>query len=69
MSDVIDHANDHAERDLALRIAAATAPKPPGLDECEECGEEISPLRKSMGARRCITCQEAHEHRQRTHAR
>jgi RNA polymerase-binding transcription factor DksA len=61
--DVIDRANDLAAEDLAHRIAAATRAKPRGPAECDDCGDTISDLRRDLGARRCITCQEAHEHR------
>lgn len=62
MTDIIDQANQHAEQMLALQIAQATRAKPRGPAECD-CGEEISELRRDLGATRCITCQEAHEHR------
>lgn len=68
MADVIDIANDRAERDLALRIAAVTQAKGPGRSECDDCGEPISPLRQQLGAVRCIDCQQAAEHHQRTRA-
>lgn len=62
MTDIIDQANDHAEKMLALQIAQATAPKPRGPAECDRCDEPISDLRRDLGARLCITCQERHEH-------
>lgn len=54
MSDNIDHASDLEQRDRDIAIAKATAPKGPG-------GEDISPLRQSLGARLCIDCQEIKE--------
>lgn len=61
--DVIDRANDLAAEDLAHRIAAATRAKPRGPAECDDCGDAISDLRRDLGARLCLHCQSAQEHR------
>jgi RNA polymerase-binding transcription factor DksA len=61
MTDIIDQANDHAEKMLAIQIARATQPKPRGLPACEDCGDAISEQRQDLGARLCVTCQGAAE--------
>ena len=63
MTDLIDQANDHAEKMLEIQIARATQTKPRGLSECERCGEPISDIRRDLGACLCIGCQEIHEHK------
>jgi RNA polymerase-binding transcription factor DksA len=66
--DVVDHANEIAEQDLARRIANATRPRQRGPEACD-CGEPISELRRNIGAERCIDCQTAHEHQARSRAK
>jgi RNA polymerase-binding transcription factor DksA len=63
MADVIDQANERAAADLASQIAEATRPKPRGPEHCEACDEPISDLRRDLGARLCIDCQQREEHR------
>ncbi|HCK4599991.1 TPA: TraR/DksA C4-type zinc finger protein [Pseudomonas aeruginosa] len=52
--DIVDIANDYAERELAER-----------LYECEDCGEEIPLARRSIipGVRKCRDCAERAERR------
>ena len=69
MADEVDHANMHVELDLQLRIAEATRPRGPGLAECEECDEPISEFRQMLGARRCVYCQQVHEHHEKQRMR
>ena len=65
MSDDIDLAQSHEEMHRAHALAAIERQRSrqTGLPECIECGEEISPLRQSIGATRCIDCQTDHEQR------
>ena len=60
MADIIDHANDQAERSLAIHLHNATAARAHqrGCAECTDCGEPITPLRQSVGAVLCIDCQQ-----------
>ena len=61
MTDIVDIANNYADAERERAIADMRANRKPGLSECEECGEPISGLRKSMGATLCIFCQDKHE--------
>lgn len=69
MTDTIDQASELEQRERDAAIRHATAPKGPGAPECDYCGEEISPLRQSMGARLCIECQRVVETSQKHRAR
>lgn len=53
MSDIIDDANDRAERDLAMQIKAArSVVVQPHSDECLNCGEPSLP----GGSFCCVEC-------------
>lgn len=63
MPDFIDHVQDRAlaeqeQREKLCRIETR------GLSACVECDAAISPLRQSLGAVRCLGCQEDFEHEQ-----
>lgn len=61
MTDEIDTANEHIERELAQRINAARNPKPmPRNTECLNCGERVE-----VGRFCCKECADDHEHRAR----
>ena len=65
MSDDLDLAQSHEEMHRAHALAAIERQRSrqTGLPECKDCGEEISPLRQSMGAELCIDCQTETEQR------
>ena len=75
MSDDVDRAQtlETFGRDLALRQALGRVetirPSRPGI--CVDCADPIETGRLAArpGARRCLTCQEAHERVRRNHAR
>lgn len=63
MTDLVDQANDLAEREreslIARRVALATAPgNPADLADCLDCGGEVDPRRRAALPRvdRCIDC-------------
>ncbi len=61
MTDIIDVANDQAERERAIAIKAITnRPRGPALSHCLECGDPIPAARQqaALGCELCITCQE-----------
>ena len=55
---------DDTVKDALLRARAALAARE-GLEECEECGEEIPAARRKAlpGARTCVACQSARDAR------
>ena len=59
MTDLIDQAQQHEEMHRAHALAAIERQreKQTGLPHCVECGNDISPLRMSMGALLCVECQ------------
>ncbi|HHM7506314.1 TPA: TraR/DksA C4-type zinc finger protein [Pseudomonas aeruginosa] len=65
MSDIVDLANDYAERELADRLYARVRYVGDSLPECEDCGEEIPVARRSIvpGVRKCQDCAELAERR------
>ncbi|MFN3858407.1 MAG: TraR/DksA C4-type zinc finger protein [Caulobacter sp.] len=70
MSDVLDAAQAVEERERHASIARvrSAACLPPASDgDCIDCGDEIDPDRRRVlpGARRCLTCAEARERRER----
>ncbi|HBO3184020.1 TraR/DksA family transcriptional regulator [Pseudomonas aeruginosa] len=60
MSDIVDLANDYAERELAERLYSRVKYVGESLHECEDCGEEIPVARRALvhGVRKCLSCQE-----------
>jgi RNA polymerase-binding transcription factor DksA len=62
----LERAGEVVEAELESVIARhrAQVDASAGRPECE-CGETISPLRQSLGASRCVECQERHEQRRR----
>lgn len=61
MTDIIDNANDQAERERLRAIQAITGrPRRPSLSHCLECGSEIPAARQQAapGCELCVTCQE-----------
>ena len=60
MADDVDVANDYAETERQRQVANMLASIGKGRSECD-CGESISELRKSYGARRCMLCQSKYE--------
>ena len=73
MGDVIDRANDLAEREResALAAACASLATGPGSAECRECGDAIPPdRRKALPATTmCVGCAEIAEAREAQFAR
>ncbi len=65
MSDIVDIANDYAERELAERLYFRVQYVGESLCECEECGEEIPVARRAIipGVRKCRDCAELEERR------
>jgi phage/conjugal plasmid C-4 type zinc finger TraR family protein len=69
VSDVIDSANELAQRHLDAALAAR--PRPVMLrhmtDECVDCGDEIPPARRAAipDAAYCVPCQEKHDRAER----
>ncbi|HEJ5874564.1 TraR/DksA C4-type zinc finger protein [Pseudomonas aeruginosa] len=63
--DVIDIANDYAERELAELLYSRVKYVGESLHECEDCGEEIQLARRSIipGVRKCRDCAELAERR------
>ncbi|ELC0892977.1 TraR/DksA family transcriptional regulator [Pseudomonas aeruginosa] len=55
--DIVDIANDYAERELAERLYSRVKYVGESLSECEDCGEEIP------GVRKCRECAELAERR------
>lgn len=56
------------ERQIRAKLADLT----PAIDtECEDCGDEIPPLRKAAApwTKRCVSCQDLEDKKQRTHRR
>ncbi|WP_374569671.1 TraR/DksA C4-type zinc finger protein [Phenylobacterium sp.] len=75
MSDDLDLAQRHEEfrRGHALSAAQARARQvlgPAAPNACVDCGDDIDEERRAAApaARRCLTCQEALERRQRLHS-
>lgn len=68
MADEADMAQARAELELDL-ILGARKPAAPGRDDCRECGEPITPLRRDLGAHLCLDCQAAAELIQKTTGR
>jgi RNA polymerase-binding transcription factor DksA len=64
MPDFMDYVQDRVLQDLDVAVAQVTT-RPPGLPECVLCDAPISELRQGLGARLCLTHQEAHERQQR----
>lgn len=60
MTDLADQASEAEEHDRTRAIANATR-RSQGQPNCDNCDEPISDLRQSLGATRCIDCQEAYE--------
>ncbi|AEX55949.1 TPA: TraR/DksA family transcriptional regulator [Pseudomonas aeruginosa] len=58
--DIVDIANDYAERELAERLYSRVKYVGESLSECEDCGEEIPVARRELvpGVRKCLSCQE-----------
>ncbi len=58
--DIVDIANDYAERELAERLYSRVKYVGDSLPECEDCGEEIPVARRELvpGVRKCLSCQE-----------
>ncbi|HBN9790697.1 TPA: TraR/DksA family transcriptional regulator [Pseudomonas aeruginosa] len=58
--DIVDIANDYAERELAERLYSRVKYVGESLHECEDCGEEIPVARRELvpGVRKCLSCQE-----------
>ena len=70
MSDDVDRAQEFEtfRRELGLRAARsglAHLTHPSGFGLCDGCGDPIEAARRKAcpGARRCLSCQEAHEYR------
>lgn len=63
--DIIDIANDYAERELAELLYSRVKYVGESLHECEDCGEEIQLARRSIipGVRKCRDCAELAERR------
>ena len=57
MPDFMDHVQELALREQEQQAANCRAASRIGLDACFECGETIAPMRKQMGANRCVECQ------------
>lgn len=51
------------QQDDALARIERERERKAGLPECVRCGEAISALRQSLGARLCLECQEEDERR------
>ncbi|EMF0961818.1 TraR/DksA family transcriptional regulator [Pseudomonas aeruginosa] len=61
--DIVDIANDYAERELAERLNARVQYihyLGEGLADCDDCGEETPVARRALvpGVRKCLSCQE-----------
>lgn len=73
MGDVIDRANDLAERERESALAAARARTAtgPGRAECQECGDAIPPARRKAlpSSTLCVGCAEIAEARGAQYAR
>ena len=71
MKDIIDKANEQAQRHRDAAIAAARlkqqALMPSDATDCEDCEKPIGEQRKQYmpSATRCITCQGEHEAQER----
>lgn len=67
MADEIDQANDRAQRDLELALAAAAvhAPPLPATGWCYNCAEPLDDERRFCDE----DCRDDYEHRLRRHAR
>lgn len=63
--DIVDIANDYAERELAERLYSRVKCVGESLYECEDCGEEIPVARRALvpGVRKCRDCAELAERR------
>ena len=66
-----DRAQEHEAKEWAIinrpRKVAKFAPGDPGYgpDECEECDDEMHPVRRTHGFKLCTSCQSAVERRSR----
>ncbi len=56
MDGVQKHAQKQQDKALADTLERIERSKVGGLGACVECGEPISDLRKSLGARHCMVC-------------
>ncbi|ORE30171.1 TraR/DksA C4-type zinc finger protein [Pseudomonas aeruginosa] len=66
--DIVDIANDYAERELAERLNARVQYihyLGESLADCEDCGDEIPVARRALvpGVRKCRECAEMAERR------
>ncbi|HCF3035416.1 TPA: TraR/DksA family transcriptional regulator [Pseudomonas aeruginosa] len=63
--DIVDIANDYAERELADRLYSRVKYVGESLYECEDCGEEIPVARRELvpRVRKCRDCAELAERR------
>jgi phage/conjugal plasmid C-4 type zinc finger TraR family protein len=64
MADDVDRAGELAAHEVMVGAANVAAQiHGEGLDECEDCGTEISPARRAAypAARRCVDCQAGFE--------
>jgi RNA polymerase-binding transcription factor DksA len=63
MPDHMDAIQERCLREQEAVVARIERSMTGGLGACEDCGEPISDLRRSLGARRCLGCQSALEAR------
>lgn len=56
--DEADSANDHIEREMAMRLRWLGARQPTGLGpvECVDCGDVMPEARRQLGLRLCVEC-------------
>jgi RNA polymerase-binding transcription factor DksA len=67
--DEADIANDLVLRETQSRIDAARQTTETGAAECEECGEPVPEVRRTLGKSTCIDCATLAERRARLFAR
>lgn len=67
MADVADIANDRAADELSERLANRVQFTGVSSSHCEDCDEEIPPLRRQTlsGVTTCVDCQQMREDRRR----
>lgn len=63
MPDFMDHVQERVLQQQQDQVAEIERRLTGGLAECMECGDAITELRRSLGARRCLACQRAEEAR------
>lgn len=63
MPDAMDQVQEATLQRVDDALAAHAAKRTVGLAECEDCGEAISTLRQSLGARCCMFHQQQLERR------